>query len=245
MANTFRQILGIRFFVGEIGALFDQIKLGGLIVVPSAPVLVELANNPAHREALRGSDLALTDSGFLVLLWLLIKKERLPRISGLRFLRALLDRPEFRRVGSTFWIMPSINDAKINRAWLSANGLIVGPSDCYAAPLYPSGRLEDPDLLTLIETKRPSFVMINLGGGVQERLGYYLRLHLSYRPAIICTGAAIAFLSGQQARIPVWADRLMLGWLFRSVHSPSKFVPRYWKSLRLAPLLIEYERRKT
>jgi UDP-N-acetyl-D-mannosaminuronic acid transferase (WecB/TagA/CpsF family) len=49
--------------------------------------------------------------------------------------------------------------------------------------------------------------------GVQERLGYALRKQLSYKPAILCLGAAIAFLSGGQANIPNWADRLMLGWL--------------------------------
>ncbi len=50
---------------------------------------------------------------------------------------------------------------------------------------------------------------------MQERLGYALRKQLSYKPAILCLGAAIAFLSGGQANIPNWADRLMLGWLFR------------------------------
>jgi UDP-N-acetyl-D-mannosaminuronic acid transferase (WecB/TagA/CpsF family) len=100
--------------------------------------------------------------------------------------------------------------------------------------------MEDRELLEQIEKSRSAFVVINLGGGVQERLGHYLRVNLSYRPAIICTGAAIAFLSGRQANIPPWADRLILGWLFRCFRDPRRFVPRYWKALRLAPMLIKY-----
>jgi len=238
MADGFKQILGIRFYTGDLKGLLHLTLRGGLIVVPSAPVLADLPDNPAQREALERSDFAITDSGFLVLLWLLFKRERLPRISGLRFLRGLLDQPEFRQPGATFWIMPSAEDARANCDWLNRRGLAVGPDDCHTAPMYPPGRLEDPVLLALVEARHPAFVIINLGGGVQERLGYFLRTHLSYQPAIICTGAAIAFLSGRQARIPVWADRLMIGWLLRSLHAPAKFVPRYWKSLRLVRILL-------
>jgi UDP-N-acetyl-D-mannosaminuronic acid transferase (WecB/TagA/CpsF family) len=85
--------------------------------------------------------------------------------------------------------------------------------------------------------------MINIGGGVQERLGFYLKENLSYRPSIICVGAAIAFITGQQAAIPVWADTLMLGWFLRCLHAPKKFAPRIWKGLRLMPLLAKYRAR--
>ena len=238
MAEPFRHILGIRFYTGDMAGLLELTPNGGLIVVPSAPVLAELPRDVAHREALMGSDLAITDSGFLVLLWGLRHREWLPRISGLRFLRALVRNEPFRRPDATFWIMPSSEDDKANRHWLETQGLVVGPDAAYLAPLYPRGRLEDPVLLAQIERRRPKFVIINLAGGVQERLGLYLRNHLSYRPALICTGAAIAFLSRRQANIPPWADRLVLGWLLRTLSNPAKYIPRYWKALRLVPLLL-------
>ena len=34
-------------------------------------------------------------------------------------------------------------------------------------------------------------------------------------PAIHCIGAALGFLTGDQVRIPHWADQWILGWLFR------------------------------
>jgi N-acetylglucosaminyldiphosphoundecaprenol N-acetyl-beta-D-mannosaminyltransferase len=244
MANSFQEILGIRFFTGNLDDAVSQAMLGGLVVAPSAPVLVDLPRDPAHREALEGSDLAIADSGFLVLLLLLFERIRLPRISGLRFLQGLIRRTEFREPGATFWIMPSAEDARANLDWLSRQELAVDACDCYLAPHYPSGPLEDRALLAAIEKQRPRFVMVNLGGGVQERLGFFLRNRLPYRPAIICTGAAIAFLSGRQANIPPWADRLMLGWFLRSLKNPTKFVPRYWKALGLVPLLLKDNRLK-
>jgi UDP-N-acetyl-D-mannosaminuronic acid transferase (WecB/TagA/CpsF family) len=240
MPGEFRQILGIRFYVGGLEGLLNRVAGGGLIVVPSAPVLANLPFDPAHRAALLGSDFAITDSGYMILLWAVLKGERLRRISGLRLLRGLLGRPEFRAAGATFWVMPSAADARTNLAWLDRQGVAAGPEACYEAPLYPPGALEDEALLAAIEARRPRYVVLGVGGGVQERLGYFLRQRLSYRPAILCTGAAIAFLSGQQVRIPVWADRLVLGWLFRILSDPVTFVPRFWRSIRLAGLLWRY-----
>jgi UDP-N-acetyl-D-mannosaminuronic acid transferase (WecB/TagA/CpsF family) len=232
-----RRILGIPFFVGDLEDLLDLSGAGGLIVVPSAPVLVDMTRHEALRQALERSDLALTDSGFFVLLWHLFKRERLRRISGLKFLRALLLQRSFRRRGASFWVMPSPAAAETDRRWLSRQGIAVGADDCYVAPQYPEGPLADPGLVDRLEAARPAYVVLCLGGGVQERLGLFLRDRLSFRPAIVCTGAAIAFLSGQQARIPPWADRLFLGWLLRTLDDPTRFIPRYWKSLALVRIV--------
>jgi len=237
MPDEFRRILGIRFYAGDFAGLMNLAMEGGLITVPSAPVLVDLAADPAHREAMERCDFAITDSGFMVMLWAFFRRERLTRISGLRFMRGLLQRPEFRQPSATFWVMPSAEDARANREWLLQQGIPVAEDDCYVAPFYPAGPLDDPALLARVEKRRPRFIVLCIRGGVQERLGYGLRQHLPYRPAIVCTGAAIAFLSGQQIGIPRWADRFFLGWLFRSLSHPLSFPPRLWKALRLAPMI--------
>lgn len=244
--DEFRQILGVRFYVGDLDGLLDRATNGaGLIVVPSAPVLSRMPDDNSHAEALVNCDFAITDSGLMVWLWLLLTGERLHRISGLRFLEALLGRPELRRPGATFWVMPSEEDSRASVDWLRKRGWDVGPQNCRVAPVYPrSGPLEDGGLLVDLERLRPEFVVICLGGGVQERLGHFLARRLSRRPTIICTGAAIGFFSGRQARIPVWADRLMLGWLFRTLHAPSNFLPRYRPALALVPLLLRYGARR-
>ena len=72
-------------------------------------------------------------------------------------------------------------------------------------------------------------------------LGLYLKRNLSYEPGIHCIGAAIAFLSGDQVRIPLWADRLGLGWLVRCIRQPRIFVPRCLRAFKLAYLVVRYD----
>jgi N-acetylglucosaminyldiphosphoundecaprenol N-acetyl-beta-D-mannosaminyltransferase len=243
MPSDFQSILGIRFYVGDLPGLLDLCAAGRFVVVPAAPALADLPYDSAYRQALEQSDFAITDSGFMVLLWKALTGQTLTRISGLKLLRGLLAREELRQSGSTFWIMPSSREAEVNLAWLNQQGIPVTPRNCFIAPLYPKGPLSDPDLLRTLEALRPPYIIINLGGGVQERLGFYLEKNLSYRPSIICVGAAIAFLTGLQANIPVWADTWMLGWLFRCLQAPTKFIPRYWKALRLIGILAKYRER--
>ena len=84
---------------------------------------------------------------------------------------------------------------------------------------------------------------MNLAGGKQEVLGAWLRERLEPSPGIVCTGAAVAFLAGTQAKIPVWADRSGLGWLMRCLYEPRKFIPRYWSALPLLGMVARYRER--
>ena len=245
MSSTarFQQILGVRFFVGDArGAINEVSQRGGLVVVPAAPALKNLAADPAYREALLGADFAIADSAFMVLLWNLIDRNRIPKLSGLRYLRALIEEPDFRALGNTFWVMPTAASAQRNLRWLHENGVPVANEDVYLAPLY-GPIISDDDLLERLEERRPRHIVLGVGGGTQERLGLFLKQRLSYRPAIHCIGAAIAFLSGDQVRIPVWADHLGLGWLYRTMADPRRFFPRYWDARHLAPLLLKYRDR--
>ena len=238
MRDPFRKILGVRFYTSDLEGLLDLLPAGGLVVVPSAPVMARLADDPAHRRALEGADLAVTDSGFMVLLWLLRTGERVTRISGLRLLRGLFLRGGIRGKGVSFWIMPSKADSDANLAWLRGQRFDVGDEDAYVAPMYPAeGPIADDRLLERVAARRPRFVFIGLSGGVQERLGWDLRQRLGYRPTILCIGGAIAFLSGQQTSIPVWADRLVIGWLFRFVAAPRSFAAKLRGVQRLVPMI--------
>ena len=245
MSSTrrYQQILGVRFFVGDAQGAIDEVSQhGGLVVVPAAPALKNLAVDKGYREALLGADFAIADSAFMVLMWNLIDRNRIPKLSGLKYLRALIEEPEFKRVGSTFWVMPTAASAQRNLRWLRENGVNVANEDVYLAPLYGQA-ISDEELLERIEERRPRHIVLGVGGGTQERLGLYLKHHLSYRPAIHCIGAAIGFLSGDQVHIPVWADTLGLGWLCRTVADPKRFFPRYWDARHLAPLLLKYRDR--
>jgi UDP-N-acetyl-D-mannosaminuronic acid transferase (WecB/TagA/CpsF family) len=243
MARKFQRILGINFFVGDMSDLLGLCAEGNFIVVPAAPALVDLPTNAAYRESVEKSDFAITDSAFMVILWRLFTGQSVPRISGLKLLRGLLASDGLNEEGSSVWIMPSKAEMEVNLSWLKLNGYPVTAEHCYIAPVYSNGAVSDPELLAWIEARRPRYIIINIGGGSQERLGFFLKEHLSYRPSIICVGAAVAFITGLQANIPAWADSWALGWLFRCVHAPGKFIPRYWKALRLVAILSRYRDR--
>jgi UDP-N-acetyl-D-mannosaminuronic acid transferase (WecB/TagA/CpsF family) len=241
--HQIHRILGVEFFDGSAKSAIDIMRDGGLLVIPAAPALKDLDSNLAYRDALLNADLAITDSGFMVLIWNCLQPTHIKRLSGLEYLRLLLLEPDVRQPGNTLWIMASPISAKRNLAWLAEQGITIPEDNIYIAPLYNDGPISDPALLNRLNRIRPRHVIVTIGGGTQERVGLYLKRNLAYRPAIHCIGAAIAFLSGDQVRIPVWADKLYLGWLFRSVAEPKRYIPRYWAARKLLALMRRYRDR--
>jgi UDP-N-acetyl-D-mannosaminuronic acid transferase (WecB/TagA/CpsF family) len=215
---------------------------GGLLVVPAAPALKDLGTNLGYREALLQADLIIPDSSFMVLIWNRLQRHKIGRLSGLEYLDLLLREEDVRRRGNCLWIMASPVSAEKNLAWLGAQGIELPPECVYLAPMY-GPEIVDEDLLQRLERLRPANIIVTVGGGTQERLGLYLKHNLGYRPAIHCIGAAIAFLSGDQVRIPMWADRFYLGWLFRSISEPKRYAPRYWDARKLLSLMLRYRER--
>lgn len=241
-SESFRQILGIRFYAGDARGAVERVAQGGLLVVPAAPALKDLPVHAAYRDALLEADVAIADSAFMVMIWNLLERDSLRRLSGLEYLGELLRRSEVRAPGNTLWIMAGPANAKRNLDWLTGQGIAVPERCVYLAPMY-GDHVSDPELVRRIQELRPQHIVITVGGGVQEQLGLYLKRQLAYRPAIHCIGAAIAFLSGDQVRIPMWADRFYLGWLFRCVSAPGRYIPRYWSARKLLPLMLRYRSR--
>ena len=237
--EDFRRILGLDFFCGSAQEAIARMRCGGLLVVPAAPALKDLGSDPEYRDSLRNADLAISDSAYMVLIWNLIEGDDMKRLSGLEYLRELLREPEVRSSGNTLWIMASEKSARLNLNWLAGQGIRVPRENVYKAPMY--GReIDDAKLVECINRLRPQHVVVTIGGGNQERLGNYLKQQLDYRPAIHCIGAAIAFLSGDQVHIPVWADKFYLGWLYRCISEPRRYVPRYWDARHLLTMMVRY-----
>jgi UDP-N-acetyl-D-mannosaminuronic acid transferase (WecB/TagA/CpsF family) len=234
-------VLGVPLATVTVDQAVERGLRGGLVLAPSGPGLCDLADDPDYRDALLGSDLNLTDSSFVLLVRLFRGHRFGARTSGLRYLDELL-RQLGGRAPASYWVMPSRESMAANLQWLNEQGHPVGEQDCYVAPVYSRrGKIEDPQLLGILESRKPQHVFLCVGSGVQEKLGLYLKRNLTYKPGIHCIGAAIAFLSGDQGRIPLWADRLALGWLVRCVQNPRVFVPRYLRAFKLAYLVLRYD----
>jgi len=236
--NATVTILGLDFFRGSVDEAVEAALRGGLLVAPSAPGLATLDTDHTYRDALLAADLRLVDSGLLAFLWEIHHRSRaISRISGYIFLKKLLSHPTLAEPGTSLWVAPSQQSATRTREWLASNcSITTGERDWYVAPSYDNAAVADDPLLSLIRSRKPRFIFIGVGGGPQEKLGAWLKQRLDYHPTILCTGAAIAFMTGEQAHMPDWVDRARLGWLARALQNPRRFVPRYLQAFRLIPL---------
>jgi N-acetylglucosaminyldiphosphoundecaprenol N-acetyl-beta-D-mannosaminyltransferase len=235
-----RQVLGIRFFNGDVDeAVAFMSEHGGFLVAPSGTCFARLREDESYRRAVTSADVAIADSGLMVVLWRLFQRERLERISGLKYLKHLLRKFQRDRTREVLWVLPSDRARQKLLNWSRREALSIESENLYVAPRYGRG-VEDRNLLARIEHVRPAHMVIAIGSGSQEKLGYYLRENVSYRPAIHCVGAALGFITGDQPAIPDWADRLYLGWLWRLVAQPRIFVPRLIRGFELPWLIAKY-----
>lgn len=233
------QVLGIRFFNGDVDeAVALMFERGGFLVAPSGTCFARLREDEMYRRAVLTADLAIADSGLLVVLWRLLRRQRVRRISGLRYLKHLLGKLKGEGT-EVFWVLPSENAHQKLLDWSSRQVFAIRRENCYVAPRYGL-KVEDRNLLALVEEHRPAHVIVAIGSGAQEKVGHHLRENLSYRPAIHCIGAALGFITGDQASIPDWADRFYLGWLWRLVAKPRIFIPRLSRAVELPWLIWKY-----
>ena len=234
------RILGIDFFSGTSREAIDEItRRGGLLVAPAAPSMINLCRDEDYRRALLGADLAIADSGFMVLLWKLFTGESVPRISGLEHVKRLLEHESVRQPGAVVWIVATESSRARLEEFLDRSGIPTGKENIHVAPKY-SRPVADEALLQIVRQIRPQHVVIAIGGGIQDKLGRYLLERLDYRPAVHCIGAALGFLTGDQVRIPDWADKYYVGWFLRSLAQPRIFIPRFWSARRLPGLIFHW-----
>lgn len=236
-AESREQILGITFFRGSVEqAVAEMSHHGGLLVAPSGTCFERFLEDEEYRHAITSADVVLPDSGLMVALWRLLRGRHLNRISGLTYLKQLFAATNGRR---TCWVLPHERSRAMLLQWPATSGRKITIDDSYIAPMYGKD-VRDETLLAFIELRKPQDIIIAIGAGAQEKLGWYLRDRLGYRPAIHCVGGALGFITGDQTAISDWADRHYLGWFLRLLAQPRIFVPRLWKARLLPSLLFEY-----
>src|SRR5216110_735848 len=140
-----KRMLGIDFFVGTAAEAVAHIsKHRGLVVAPAAPSFIDLRDDPDYRRAIADAHLAIADSGWAVLFWRLLRREKLTRISGLALFKALLETADARIPGNLFFILPS-KKAKTKTLEFGRNsGYPTTADDCYVAPRYQKSEVRDP-----------------------------------------------------------------------------------------------------
>tara|TARA_B110000046_G_scaffold113269_1_gene120510 strand:+ start:698 stop:1441 length:744 start_codon:yes stop_codon:yes gene_type:complete len=224
------KIFDIIFIDANYNYLKKLLDKGGLLVAPSGPGLASIKNDIKYYHSLKNANIVLFDSSYLCLLLKIIKNINVKKFSGLLFLKKFLSSLKNNKE-KIFLIDPSESESNANKKYFKK--LNINKIYQYVSPIYKKDKIFDIKLLNRIKKIRPKYIIINLGGNVQEVLGYYLKKNLNYKPSIICTGAAIAFLTKKQAQIPDFLDKLHLGWMVRCIFNPLKFIPRYLTAFKL------------
>ena len=201
---------------------------------PAASSLSQIDKNKLYYKSLLQSDVAILDSGLFCILLRIFKGYKVNKLSGYLFLKKFLKKSSIKKF-QFMTIDPTNIDAQYNIEYLRKNNIKNVTS--YVAPLYKK-QIKDEKLIKKINTLKPKYVMINLGGGVQEILALYIKNNVKFNISIFCTGAAIAFLTKRQAPINDYIDKFYLGWFVRLIHNPKKYFNRVASSLNLIKLFI-------
>ena len=230
--NNIVQFKKINFFNYNFNYIFKMLSLkGGYLVAPAASSLADIDKYKVYRESLENSTIAILDSGFLCLLIRYFWRIKIKKLSGYLFLSLLLQKIEIKQK-KFFLINPNKFENRMNTKYLRSIGVINFSS--YIAPKYNFSNYRDKILLKKILSFNPQYIILNIGGGIQEPLGYFLHKNLKNKKiCIICTGAAIGFLTKVQAPITKFYDKYYLGWFIRLIHRPRNYLPRVIKSLKL------------
>ena len=226
----------ISFFQLNYNLIKKKIEKGGLLVIPSGPGLATIDTDLNYFSALRNADIALLDSSYFCLLLRLIKFISVKKFSGYKFIHCFLNDKSMIKKKILF-VEPNVKSTLKNKKLLK--NLKFTNTHHYISPLYDRKNIKDVKLKNFIKKLKPKYVVINLGGNVQEVLGYYLKRNLTNKLSIICSGAAIAFLNKTQAPINDFYDKIYLGWLIRIIYKPNVFLIRYLKAFKLFFLVLK------
>ena len=219
---------GIKFYSGNYNQIKNKFDNGGVLVAPAASALANIDTDNLYFSCLKKSNIAILDSGFFCILLRLFKFEKVKKLSGFLFLKSFLD--SYKNKDKILFIDPSKKSNKINNQYLRSKKIYNFKS--YIAPKYKRN-ITDPNLLILINKFKPKYIIMNIGGGTQEPLAIYLRDRIKYKVCIMCTGAAIAFMTGEQAPINKLIDKIYLGWFMRILWKPNMYLGRILKSFKI------------
>jgi UDP-N-acetyl-D-mannosaminuronic acid transferase (WecB/TagA/CpsF family) len=200
------------------------------LVIPAAYALVRSYYFKKELKALQKSDIAIFDSGFFCFSLRLIKNIKVNKFSGYKFLNFFLDdvRNRNKKILS---LDPSFEDLKYNKKYLKFKKFKFVKN--YLCPMYQDKVIEDKRLIKIINEYKPEFIISNIAGGKQESLALYIIQNATPNSSVICSGAALAFLTGRQAPITNFIDKYYFGWLIRLIYNPKLYLGRILFSFEL------------
>ena len=196
-----------------------------ILVTPNAGHLTNIFDNPELSEIYSSAELSLIDGWPIAVAARNVSKLKITRVTGSDLLPELFSQlTKEVRVG----IVGGNNEALIRQSLESRfpelNIQLIDTSQ-WTNSVYDIRRLRE-----LVQYNALSIVLLCLGHPKQELLAKELKNYdwAGSRPDwIMCVGATIDFLTGEQKRAPRFFQKIGLEWFYRLVSNPKKFTQRY------------------
>ena len=226
----FEKISFVNLKHNELNKLINK---KGLFLFPSAPGIASIYDKKKYFDSLKKANFVFLDSSFFVILLKFYKNISVIRFSGFKFLQIFFNFLKKNKNTKVFLIDPSVNKSINNINFISKLGIKKNKIKSFVSPFYKANNIKDLNLIKQINKFKPKVIIINIGGGIQEVLGSYLKKNITVNCKIICTGAAISFFTKDQAPINNFIDKFYLGWLVRFIFNPFSFSKRLIYALKL------------
>ena len=196
-----------------------------ILVTPNAGHLINIFDNPELSEIYSTAELSLIDGWPIAMAAKNASKLNIIRVTGSDILPELfLQLTKEVRVGIVGGNNESLIRQSLENRFPELNIQIIDTSQ-WTNSVYDIRRLRE-----LVQYNALSIVLLCLGHPKQELLAKELKNYdwAGSRPDwIMCVGATIDFLTGEQKRAPRFFQRIGLEWFFRLITNPKKFTQRY------------------
>ena len=196
-----------------------------VVMTPNAGHLKEIMSKKDIEDIYLNADYNLIDGWPIALAASIRSRKKVKKVTGSDLTPAIFSEiSAAQRVG----IFGGKNEVKI-REVLQAKypnlNLQLINCDNWSDSVYDVRKIRE-----LIQFNALSIVILSLGHPKQEKIAIELKNFdwVGSRPNwILCFGASVDFLVGDQKRAPRYFQKLGLEWLFRLINDPKKFSNRY------------------
>ena len=207
-----------------------------ILVTPNAGHLTNIFDNPELSEIYSIAELSLIDGWPIAVATKNASKLNITRVTGSDLLPELFSQlTKDVRVGIIGGSNESLIRQSLESKFPDLNIQIIDTSQ-WTNSVYDIRRLRE-----LVQYNALSVVLLCLGHPKQELLAKELKNYdwAGSRPDwIMCVGATIDFLTGEQKRAPRFFQKIGLEWFFRLVTNPKKLTQRYLNAVIPALKLI-------
>jgi N-acetylglucosaminyldiphosphoundecaprenol N-acetyl-beta-D-mannosaminyltransferase len=196
-----------------------------ILVTPNAGHLTNIFDNPELSEIYSAAELSLIDGWPIAVAAKNASKLKITRVTGSDLIPELFTHlTKDIRVGIIGGNNESLIRQSLESRFPELNIQVIDTGQ-WTNSVYDVRRLRE-----LVQYNALSIVLLCLGHPKQELLAKELKTYdwAGSRPDwIMCVGATVDFLTGEQKRAPRFFQKIGLEWFFRLVTNPKKFIQRY------------------